>query len=84
MTPFSEAYQALVWHLLVSHPKLKEKETMWESVIAKNKAFFFDRDGIINKSVIKDNKPFPPRYPRDLVLNYELFNFIKNLKKKII
>ena len=35
LTPFSEAYQALVWHLLVSHPKLKEKETMWESVIAK-------------------------------------------------
>lgn len=35
LTPFSEAYQALVWHLLVSHPKLKEKETMWESVVAK-------------------------------------------------
>ena len=48
----------------------------------KNKAFFFDRDGIINKSVIKDNKPFSPRYPRDLVLNYELFNFIKKLKEK--
>jgi D-sedoheptulose 7-phosphate isomerase len=35
LTPFSEAYQAVVWHLLVSHPKLKEKETMWESVIEK-------------------------------------------------
>ncbi len=35
LTPFSEAYQAVVWHLLVSHPELKEKETMWESVIEK-------------------------------------------------
>ena len=35
LTPFSEAYQAVVWHLLVSHPNLKEKETMWESVVGK-------------------------------------------------
>lgn len=35
LTPFSEAYQAVVWHLLVSHPELKEKETKWESVIEK-------------------------------------------------
>ncbi len=48
----------------------------------KNKAFFFDRDGIINKSAIKNNKPFSPRYPKDLVLNYELSNFIKKLKEK--
>ena len=53
LTPFSEAYQALIWHLLVSHPELKEKETKWESVIEKNKAFFFDRDGIFNKSIVK-------------------------------
>lgn len=32
-TPFSEAYQAVIWHLIVSHPKLKENETMWESVV---------------------------------------------------
>ena len=33
LTPCSEAYQAVIWHLIVSHPKLKEKETKWESVI---------------------------------------------------
>tara|TARA_B100001057_G_scaffold441839_1_gene476763 strand:+ start:151 stop:759 length:609 start_codon:yes stop_codon:yes gene_type:complete len=33
LTPFSEAYQAVIWHLLVSHPDLKETETKWESVI---------------------------------------------------
>jgi D-sedoheptulose 7-phosphate isomerase len=31
-TPHSEAFQALVWHLLVSHPALKQTETKWESV----------------------------------------------------
>jgi D-sedoheptulose 7-phosphate isomerase len=35
LTPFAEAYQALIWHLLVSHPELKKNETMWESVIEK-------------------------------------------------
>ena len=31
VTPHSEAFQAVVWHLLVSHPKLKAKPTKWES-----------------------------------------------------
>jgi len=30
-TPHSEAFQAVVWHLLVSHPKLKVAQTKWES-----------------------------------------------------
>lgn len=33
ITPHSEAFQAVIWHLLVSHPKLKMKETKWESVV---------------------------------------------------
>lgn len=32
VTPHSEAFQAVVWHLLVSHPLLKVAETKWESV----------------------------------------------------
>jgi D-sedoheptulose 7-phosphate isomerase len=32
ITPHTEAFQALVWHLLVSHPKLKAAETKWESL----------------------------------------------------
>lgn len=31
-TPHAEAFQAVVWHLLVSHPKLKSAQTKWESV----------------------------------------------------
>ncbi len=30
-TPHSEAFQAVIWHLLVSHPKLKLQQTKWES-----------------------------------------------------
>jgi D-sedoheptulose 7-phosphate isomerase len=32
VTPHSEAFQAVVWHLMVSHPLLKQSETKWESV----------------------------------------------------
>ena len=32
VTPHAEAFQAVVWHLLVSHPALKQAETKWESV----------------------------------------------------
>ena len=31
ITPHTEAFQAIVWHLLVSHPKLKARQTKWES-----------------------------------------------------
>ena len=31
VTPHSEAFQAVVWHLFVSHPALKIAETKWES-----------------------------------------------------
>ncbi len=31
ITPHSEAFQGVVWHLLVSHPKLKTNQTKWES-----------------------------------------------------
>src|SRR5439155_26306735 len=31
VTPHAEAFQAVLWHLLVSHPALKAVETKWES-----------------------------------------------------
>lgn len=33
ITPHSEAFQGVVWHLLVSHPKLKANQTKWESTV---------------------------------------------------
>ncbi len=32
ITPHSEAFQAVIWHLLVSHPSLKAVGTKWESM----------------------------------------------------
>jgi D-sedoheptulose 7-phosphate isomerase len=32
VTPHTESFQAVIWHLLVSHPLLKASETKWESV----------------------------------------------------
>jgi len=33
VTPHTEAFQAVVWHLLVSHPVLKAAPTKWESTL---------------------------------------------------
>jgi D-sedoheptulose 7-phosphate isomerase len=32
ITPHTESFQALIWHLLVSHPKLRIAEMKWESI----------------------------------------------------
>jgi D-sedoheptulose 7-phosphate isomerase len=32
VTPHTEAFQAIIWHLMVSHPKLKVSQTRWESL----------------------------------------------------
>ena len=32
VTPHTEAFQAVVWHLLVSHPIVKQTQTKWESI----------------------------------------------------
>lgn len=32
VTPHTEAFQAVLWHLLVTHPSLKQAQTKWESV----------------------------------------------------
>jgi D-sedoheptulose 7-phosphate isomerase len=34
ITPHSEAFQAVIWHLFVSHPDLKVGQTKWESMTA--------------------------------------------------
>lgn len=32
ITPHAEAFQAVLWHMIVSHPALKENEMKWESL----------------------------------------------------
>jgi D-sedoheptulose 7-phosphate isomerase len=62
ITPHAEAFQAVVWHLLVSHPAVKVQATKWESMApaGKGRAVFLDRDGVINRTFVRDGKPFPP------------------------
>jgi D-sedoheptulose 7-phosphate isomerase len=33
ITPHSEAFQAVIWHLLVTHPDVKASQTKWESSV---------------------------------------------------
>jgi len=37
ITPHTESFQAMIWHLLVSHPKLKVADMKWESVQSQKK-----------------------------------------------
>lgn len=32
VTPHTEAFQAVIWHLVVTHPRLKANEMKWESI----------------------------------------------------
>src|SRR5215469_4627254 len=32
LTPHTESFQAMIWHLLVSHPRLRIAEMKWESI----------------------------------------------------
>jgi D-sedoheptulose 7-phosphate isomerase len=67
ITPHTEAFQAIVWHLLVSHPALQRKAGKWESLTQPlRRAVFLDRDGVLSEAVIRDGKPFPPDTPSDL------------------
>ena len=68
ITPHTEAFQAVIWHLLVSHPAVKMQPTKWESmgVGASRRAVFLDRDGVINRAFVRDGKPFPPPTPQEL------------------
>jgi D-sedoheptulose 7-phosphate isomerase len=34
ITPHAEAFQAVIWHLMVSHPAIKSAQTKWESAVA--------------------------------------------------
>jgi D-sedoheptulose 7-phosphate isomerase len=85
-TPHTEAFQAVVWHLLVSHPSVKQRQTKWESTSpgqAKPRAaVFLDRDGVINRAVVRDGKPFPPAGMHELELLPEVASSLSALKAR--
>jgi D-sedoheptulose 7-phosphate isomerase len=43
VTPHAESFQAVLWHLVVTHPRIKVSETKWESTVelADKKSYLF-------------------------------------------
>jgi D-sedoheptulose 7-phosphate isomerase len=84
ITPHSEAFQAVVWHLLVSHPALQAHATRWESLSRPDlrRAVFLDRDGVLNEAVIRDGKPHPPASLSDLRIVPGTATALARLKEK--
>ncbi len=84
ITPHAEAFQAVVWHLLVSHPAVKQQQTKWESAAQSDgrlrPAVFLDRDGVINRAVVRDGKSFPPSGVKELELLPEVASSLHDLK----
>jgi D-sedoheptulose 7-phosphate isomerase len=84
ITPHTEAFQAVVWHLLVSHPAVKQQQTKWESEAAVDSksqpAVFLDRDGVLNRATVRDGKPLPPPGANELEIIPEAAAALARLK----
>lgn len=83
VTPHTEAFQAVIWHLLVSHPAVKIQPTKWESMAppCKRRAVFLDRDGVINRAIVREGKPFPPSTLEELEVLPGVPQALQELKK---
>ncbi|MDC1375721.1 HAD-IIIA family hydrolase [bacterium] len=44
-----------------------------------NKAVFFDRDGVLNRAIIKNKKPYSPRVFDKFILYKNIFSYIQKL-----
>jgi D-glycero-D-manno-heptose 1,7-bisphosphate phosphatase len=79
--------QAVVWHLLVTHPAVKQNATKWESSASvspngRRRAVFLDRDGVLNRTVLRNGKPFPPSSLRDLEVLPGVDTALRDLKAR--
>ena len=45
-------------------------------------AIFFDRDGVLNKALVRDGRPLPPRMLSQLVIDVDSVRAVSELKKK--
>jgi D-sedoheptulose 7-phosphate isomerase len=85
VTPHAEAFQAVVWHLLVSHPAVKVEQTKWESTAApvgNGRAVFLDRDGVLNRAIMRNGKPYPPGSVAELEITPGAKDVLESLREK--
>jgi len=85
VTPHAEAFQAVIWHVLVSHPAVKVGQTKWESTAAPGEAIravFLDRDGVLNRAVLSNGKPHPPANVAELEVTPDAKRVLESLRKK--
>ncbi len=81
VTPHAEAFQAVIWHLMVSHPALRAVEMKWESsgrarpdveahrmTDSLQPAVFLDRDGVLNQVFVRDGVTHPPSHVGEFAL----------------
>ena len=47
-----------------------------------NKAIFFDRDGVINKPIVRNGRPYAPKLLKDFTIYSNVLNTMVNLKNK--
>jgi D-sedoheptulose 7-phosphate isomerase len=70
VTPHTEAFQAVVWHLLVSHPAVKQRQTKWESTAGSRLQSGNLQSGQPEFGNLDSGKPRPAVFlDRDGVLN---------------
>jgi len=84
ITPHTEAFQSVVWHLLVSHPSLQRMAGRWESITPPQLrlAVFLDRDGVLNEPVIREGKPYPPASVDELQITPSAADALARLKAR--
>lgn len=85
VTPHAEAFQAIVWHLLVSHPVVKVEQTKWESTAnqgGRQRAIFLDRDGVLNRAKMNNRKPHPPDGEAELEVTANARGLLQRLKEQ--
>src|SRR5437879_2352941 len=83
ITPHTEAFQSVVWHLLVSHPSLQRMAGRWESITQPlRRAVFLDRDGVLNEPVVRNGKPYPPASAAELQIIPNTADALARLKER--
>ncbi len=50
--------------------------------MTKNKAIFWDRDGVLNEAIVREGKPYPPQNLAELVIRPEALTVLEQLKSE--